>query len=311
MNRNFYVLMDQSGGDGGASGGQASAAVGGNDNGNNSNGGGGTTVVTPAANGSAAAPAAGFEWLGKDVPELDVGYVTNKGWKAPTDILAAYKGAEKFISAPVDQRLVMPGDKATPEEVKAFWGKLGTPAEAKDYKIAVPAGDDGAFAKQAAEWFHGANLTQKQAEAVTTKWNEHVANMAATQATQKAQAFAADDAKLKVEWGAAHDKNVFIAKEVVGKLGLDAKTIDKMEASLGHHGTMTLLAKIGAGLGEDGFVGGRTENTFGDALTPAAAKSQIETLKQDKAFVASYLKGDATAKAKMAELHKYAYPDQQ
>lgn len=278
--------------------------------------GGSTTVAATATSATTtatttAAPATtGYEWLGKDVPELDLGYVQNKGWKAPADILNAYRGAEKFISAPVDQRLVMPGEKATPEEVKAFWGKLGTPADAKDYKIPVPAGDTGEFAKTAAQWFHGANLTAKQAETVAAQWNEHMTNLAATQATQKAEAFQKDAAALKAEWGAAHDKNVFIAKEVSTKLGLDGATIDKISDAIGHRSLMNLLAKIGAGLGEDSFTAGRGDNSFGDALTPAAAKAQIEALKNDKQFTQDYLNGKADARAKMAELHKYAYPEQ-
>lgn len=269
-----------------------------------------TTTGAPATATAATGATTGFEWLGKDVPELDVGYVTNKAWKSPMDIVNSYRGAEKFMNAPVDQRLVMPGDKATPEEVKAFWGKLGTPGEAKDYKIPTPAGDKGEFAKTAAEWFHGANLTQKQAETVATKWNEHMANAAAAAETQRATQFQADEAALRTEWGAAYDKNVFIGKEVVGKLGLDAATIDKLSGAIGHRGLMNLLGKIGSGLGEDSFTAGRSDNNFGTALTPAAAKSQIAELQQDKQFVKDYLNGDTKAKARMAELHKYAYPEQ-
>ena len=43
-------------------------------------------------------------------------------------MLNAYRGAEKFISAPVDQRLVIPGEKAEKAEWDNFYAKLGRPA---------------------------------------------------------------------------------------------------------------------------------------------------------------------------------------
>jgi hypothetical protein len=265
-------------------------------------GAGGTTT--------AASTTETIDWL-KGATELDVGYVKNKGWASPADVLAAYRGAEKFISAPVDQRLVIPGEKAEKAEWDAFYGKLGRPADAKDYKIPVPEGDKGEFAKTAAGWFHELGLSQKQAEGVAAKWNEHVGNLAATEATNRATTFSADEAKLKVEWGAAYDKNVMIAKEVVGKLGLDAGAIDKLQGALGHHGVMSLLTKIGSGLGEDSFTTGRDNGSaFGNAMTPAQAKAEIAALQNDKAFVSKYMAGDKDAKGKMTSLFNMAYPEQ-
>ena len=265
-----------------------------------------TTVTNPAA------PAATetIDWL-KGAPETDVGYVKNKGWQSPADVLNAYRGAEKFISAPVDQRLVIPGEKAEKAEWDNFYAKLGRPAAPTDYKLPVPEGDKGEFAKTAASWFHELGLSSKQAEGVASKWNEHLANAAATEASARQTSFTGDEAKLKTEWGAAYDKNVMIAKEVVGKVGLDAKTIDALQGAIGHHGVMNLLVKLGSGLGEDTFVTGRDNgSSFGNAMTPAQAKAEIAALQNDRTFTQAYLKGGKAEMEKMKTLMGYAYPEQ-
>ena len=59
------------------------------------------SIQTPPT-GAPPAPAASH-WLGEQADELTRGYVANKGWSNPMDILAAYRGAEKFISAPVER----------------------------------------------------------------------------------------------------------------------------------------------------------------------------------------------------------------
>jgi hypothetical protein len=92
-------------------------------------------------------------------------------------------------------------------------------------------------------------------------------------------------------------------------LNLDAATIDKLSDALGHRATMNLLQRVGAGMREDSLVTSDSPSGFGSALTPAQAKAQIQSLMQDRDFTDKYLKGDSTARTRMAQLHSYAFPE--
>lgn len=160
----------------------------------------------------------------------------------------------------------MPGKDAKPEEWAAFYKKLGAPEKAEDYKLPVPEGDDGAFAKEAANWFKDAGILPQQAEKLAAKWNEFQA--AQVQAADKAEADrmaalhaknTAEQADLKNEWGQNHAANLefarraatqFFPKEQAGPV------ISAIESVLGYKGTIQMLHRIGQGLAEhDGTVG--------------------------------------------------------
>ena len=276
-------------------------------------------VVAPAGSTSAAVAAAppvvstpnvaGPEWLaGAD--ELKVGYVQNKGWKDPSQVVDSYINLEKLLGAEKAGRtIVLPGDKAEQAEIDAFYAKLGRPAEAKDYKVEIPAEYGNAqFAEAAKAKFHELGITAKQAEGLTAFNNEFVKGQIAAQTNQSAEAFNADVAAIKTEWGAAHDQNVVIARNAAAALGWDGAKIDKISGAIGHKATMQMLHQIGSKTGESDFVTG-TGNSYGGAKTPAQAKAEIQTLKQDKAFTAKLMNKDAEASARWTQLHQYAYPE--
>lgn len=266
-------------------------------------------TINAGAPPAAAAPAAAPEWL-KGADETTLGYVQNKGWTEPTQVLEGYRNLEKLLGADKAGRaVVLPGEKAEPAEVAAFYEKLGRPADPKDYKIAVPEGYDPGFAEAARAKFHELGITAKQAEALAAWNNEYISNVVAGQQNQTAEAFQKDVATLKEEWGAAHDQNVVVARNVVNALGWDAAKIDKLSAAIGHKELMQTLHQLGTKMGEDSFVGGK-DTQYGGALTPAQAKSRIQELRNDKAWTARYLSRDAEAMAEMTKLQRYAYPDQ-
>jgi hypothetical protein len=72
---------------------------------------------------------------------------------------------------------------------------------------------------------------------------------------------------------------------------------------------MELFQKIGARMGEAEFVSGDRKEPFGNALTPAQAKDQINTLRADKDFVKKLMNKDAESTQKWTRLHQHAYPE--
>lgn len=255
--------------------------------------------------------ATGIDWL-PNADEATTGYLQNKGWKSPTELLSSYQNLEKLFGADkAGNTVVLPKENSTPEELSNFYNKLGRPSDASGYKIPVPEkGGDPEFAKVAAGKFHELGLSKAQGEKLAEWYNGMAATSISARETQTTQTFQSDEASLRTAWGAAYDQNKVSAQNAVAALGLDSATIDKLQGSLGHKGTMELLAKIGAKSTEGSFVTGETSNSFGNVQTPAQAKDNIRSLMNDKDFSAKYIKGDADAVAKMKLLHSYAYPEE-
>lgn len=171
------------------------------------------------------------------------------GAPAPADPNAAGEAALK-----------LPGKDATPEQWAEFYKVIGAPEKAEDYKLPVPEGDDGAFAKTAAEWFKDAGILPQQAEKLAGKWNEFVASQQQAADNAETDRLAAlhaknteEQADLRNEWGQQHAANMefarraatqFFPKEQAGAV------IEAMESVLGYKATIQALHRIGQGLGE-------------------------------------------------------------
>jgi len=251
-------------------------------------------------------------WLpGAD--EATAGYVQNKGWSEPAQVLESYRNLEKLLGADkANNAIVLPKPDAPQAEVDAFYSRLGRPSDPSGYKIEVPAvGGDPEFAKTAAAKFHELGLTQKQGEGLAAWFNGHTGELSTKMQTQTQEQIQAEALQLKTEWGAAHAQNMVAAQTAARGLGIDGPTIDKMEAAMGHKAVMDLFYKIGSKMGEASFVTGDKVERFGNAMTPGQAQARIAELRKDKDFVARYVSKNAEAVAEMKRLHDFAYPEPQ
>lgn len=261
--------------------------------------------VSPAPTSLPSAPP--ITWLdGAD--ETTVGYVQNKGWSDPKQVLDGYRNLEKLLGADkANNAVIVPRADAKPEEWGAVWDRMGRPTAPDGYKgieNASPELQKAMFGK-----FYELGLSKTQGESVA-QWISELGTQNQSQAQAEAQArFQQEDQAIKTEWGAAYTQNLAQAQAAARGLGLDAESIDKMSNALGHKATMSLLQKIGSRMTEDSFVSGERTETFGNALTPGQAKAQIQNLMQDRDFTKQYLAGNQEAKAKMEALHRFAYPE--
>lgn len=236
------------------------------------------------------------------------GYVQNKGWQKPDDLLNSYRNLEKLTGAGPDKLFKLPDDGDT-EGWNNLYGKLGRPEKPVDYKLPLPEGADGEFADWAKGTFHELGLTTKQGEALAAKWNEFVGGKATASQEQFKMEIANQDKALKQEWGAAYEQNLNVARNAARELGFDAPTVDKLEQSLGFSGLMKMMHNIGSKVGEASFVSGDTSTGKFGIMTPEAARSQIKALQSDAAFVRDYTAGKVDARQKMQQLHQWAYPE--
>jgi hypothetical protein len=254
-------------------------------------------VNNPAPN------ASGNWWDGFQDNELK-GYVQNKGWKDPADLAVGYKNLEKLLGA---EKMPMPKGADDAEGWNRVYDALGRPKSADDYKLSVPEGDDGGFAKLAAGKFHELGLTAKQAEGLAAWYNEQGSGRMNEMQQQQAAKAEADMQSLKQEWGAAFDENVEYGRRAAREYGLNAEKLSALENSLGTSEMLKLMATIGRAQGESDFVTSSSGNTFG--MTPSAAQQRINALRADKTWTAKYISGDADARSEMQRLMNLAYPE--
>lgn len=260
-------------------------------------------VNTPVTDATGSPGTNDAPWYGK-VDADTKAYIDAKGFKAIGDVVTSYRNFEKLRGAPAERALNLPEKPDDKAGWDVVYDKLGRPKTSTDYKLPIPPGDDGTFAKTASGWFHEAGLSQKQAEAVAAKWNEHLAGVMSEQGQQSVRDLNTQKETLKNEWGSGHDKNMTVAIGTAKMLGLNAEMVDKLEGALGYDGVFKFLRDVGLKFGEDKFVAGDGKGP--GALTQESAKSQISALKADREFMKKYVNGDSAAQKHMTHLHKIA-----
>ncbi len=267
----------------------------------------GNPAGEPQGNAGASAPQGQqANWFDGYTEDLR-GLIQNKGWKDPQDVISSYSNLEKLLGADKAGRgLVLPKEDADASEWGKVYDKLGRPTSPDGYKLPVPDGDTGEFAKVAAGKFHELGLTAKQAEALAGWYNEQSAGIVQQSAAQLAQQSEADMASLEQEWGQSYDANIEASRRAVREFGFNEQELDAIERGLGTANMMKKFADIGKRLGESQFVEGKNSGNFG--MSPEAARVRVSQLKQDPEWTAKYLGGNADAKAELERLMKIGYP---
>lgn len=274
------------------------------------------TTAAPTTGGTtigASTGTTGDSWMSGFNDDLK-GYVGTKGFKAPGDVVDAYRHLEKLQGVPQERLLKLPekfyDDKGTmTPEGRQIYEKLGTPKDSKEYDLNrfVPKENgDPKLMEYFTKIFHDAGITKTSAEKIVTAWNELQGQNAVQMKDQAAQKFKDENSSLQKDWGVAFEQNNQLAKEGARRLGHDAKTIDALSQVLGHAATMKLYHQMGTAVGESAFHGGKPVNQ--NLLEPTTAQSRIQQYKQDRDFMTKVSKGDVEATQTWTRLHEMAYP---
>lgn len=262
-----------------------------------------SVAVVPASTGSAI----DTKWLGETPdPELK-GYVENKGWPNPVELLKGYRNLEKLVG---QARIAMPKDENDADGYSKVFDALGRPKAPGDYKLPTPEGADPKFVEAASKVLHEAGLSTKQAQKVATWWNESAATAQKAQAEAVERQSAQDMEQVQKEWGGAYNERVETAKRGIRVFAIDSETATKLETAIGTKAFMEFAYRLGSAVGEHGGAAGLENGgpPSGGALTPAQAIAEIARLKADREWGKKYAQGDAEAKRRMEQLHKWAYP---
>jgi hypothetical protein len=270
----------------------------------------GAQALSQAAAAAAPAAAANDAWWAK-IENQDVRtWAEAKQYADPVKAAEAHYNLEKLLGfEKAGRTLVVPGENATPEEIKAFQQKLGVPESADKYEIPVPAGMDDTFAKEAKGWFHEAGIPAPAAAKLAEKWNAYMES-AEQQAEQQFIAQSENDFNSwKAEQGAAYDQNLELYKRACAQFipadNLEQRKdlVSKIERAIGTATFMKMMASVGSGLAEHKMVGG---GEGGLVLTPAQAQQRINELRSNKDWSTAYLQGDKQKLAEMENLQKLA-----
>lgn len=254
-------------------------------------------TTNAAANATTTGQPTGPAWY-PDADANTAAFIQAKQWQNPAAAINSYIHLEKLFGADKAGNTVqIPGEAADQTVRDAFYNRLGRPESADKYSTkskdftGMPEDVSAAFITLA----HKEGLTDKQVQAIT-KWNNDSGANLTTKIEQDAVfELNTQQAKLKSEWGAAHDQNMQIAKEAATKLGWTKDQIDAMQLGLGFDGVMRLAHQLGVQVGEGKFIqgeGGRENNGGNGKMTPAQASAELNKLQTDQTFMKEWLNKD-------------------
>lgn len=258
---------------------------------------------------SAPAPAEGGDWTANLSEDLR-GYVGNKGFEGPEQVVDSYRNLEKLMGAPEDRLVKLPDNDDT-EGWSRVYNKLGRPADPKEYDLGDTVTDE-----NFGEWYrsvaHELGMTQGQAKALVDKMTER-GNEIQAQETMDARERAQETEKeLRTEWGAAYEENLAKIDRAATELGMSNDQLSALREAMGPAEAMRFVYGLGQKMGEDVFVDGGdgtgSKGTLG-AMTPEQAQSRIKQLSKDADFVERFQKGETKARDEWNRLHRWAHPD--
>lgn len=265
-----------------------------------------TAQVQAAADAAQGKIAAGetIAWLPDAAPEL-VGYVKNKGWTDPKQVLEGYQNLEKLRGVPAERLLTLPAADADEAAKGAFYEKLGRPKDVSGYEFKLGE-QDNAFDAGLKESFFKHGITAEQAKGVIADYAAIADAQTKAQQQAAAEKTNAEHLELMREWGAAANQNLGLAGKGKELLGWSDEMVDAIGATVGHKATLKMLADIAARAGEAPLVTDGGAQGYGNVMTPAQAKAKLAELQADPGFREKIFKGDAGALAERRRLIQFS-----
>ena len=228
-----------------------------------------STGTTPPPATGTPPPAASWRDSLPDDLKNDVGL---QQFNDVANLAKSWRSAQEMVGK---KGVIIPGEKATPEEFAKFYKDLGQP-ELDKYTLATPKesklNED--FLKTFRETAHKAGLLPKQAQGLLDWYLSQEQGFSdKAKADHTAEATKAING-LKTEWGQGYDKQIGLAKAAIREFGSPELVTYLNESGLGNDPQLIrLMAKAGAMLGEDKIRGDGGSGKFGK--TPVEIQREI------------------------------------
>ncbi|ARS27618.1 hypothetical protein [Sphingomonas sp. KC8] len=217
--------------------------------------------------------------------------------------LKAFENVEGLARSFIDtkklvglDKLVLPKDETDTAGWAAVWDRLGRPAEATAYEIAVPDGMPTEYADGFRGVAHEIGLTASQAKRLAIWNNEQTsAQMAALNQASQAEVQA-----LQNEMGTEWQPKLEAAKKFAKAMGVDQDLADQLDAKLGSANLVKFFMTAAERMGEHGRLD--TDGPAGGAISsdPVAERASLQA---DAGFREKLMAGDAGAKQRWDRLN--------
>lgn len=258
---------------------------------------------------------AGDPWH-KGIDAEIIGHWSNKGLdytdpaKIAVEMTKQHRAAERHFGVPADQLLKMPKADAKPEDIKAFWAKLGA-GEAKDYDLSTVKlnGEplDDALATTMRDALASAFVPKDKAVTIAAAVAKHIEE--GDRAKTTIEKLAIDSAKddLKKSWGKNVEYNFLVAERAVSTVAKAAGISEQQassalqalkDAGIGRAEIMKMFYAVGSKMAEDTFVERGADGSPAQGIgvtTREGAVSRLADLQKDLAWGKRFTSGDQQA----------------
>lgn len=196
--------------------------------------------------------------------------------KTLEDMAKGYVHAQKLVGR---DKVTIPKEDATEDEIENFWRKVGKPESPEKYDLSETQNLDTEFLDDFKKAAHEANVLPSQAEKLI-KWydlkaKEELEKSNATAESQRKEAFD----RLQKEWGQDFDQNRLKAKQ-----GYDQFVTPSLHDELKQKGLtkdptfLKVMYEVGKSLKEGSFRGEAVANI---GLTPEMAQEKLNNILSD------------------------------
>ena len=245
------------------------------------------------------------------LPGPDAELAAARGWESPAELLRQYRDLEAMVGP---DQVRMPGDSSSPEEVEAFWSRLGRPSTPEGYTFSpgeTATGYDTALSNWFREAAHAVHMPADMAQALHDRFREQATTARAQQWQSAEHERQHCESQLRRDWGRSYDARLEDARRAVERLGGDTLKQVFNDSGLGDNPTLVrAFADMGRLLSANSI--GEHEAAPAAPASATQAQREIMRLRSDGAFMAAY--GDRThpshdvAQQQMDELYAQAYP---
>lgn len=272
---------------------------------------GAPAAPAPGAPAAPAPPPGGTPWH-QGVEADTLGFWTNKGYKTEdpkavaTELTKQYRELERHFGVPPERLAKLPGADSKPEDVKAFWSKLGVPNEAKDYDFSGVKfnGKDleDSFVASLRTAMATAQVAKDKAPVIAQSFLNWLQDAELQSQTVTTARIAKEKSELEKSWGVNHQFNLLMADQGARRFGISNEEFARMGEVLGVGRASEMFRQIGEGLKEDGLVtAGSAPGQGGPPRTAEGAQQRLAELEKNSDWRSRITTGKATP----AELEEF------
>ena len=179
-----------------------------------------------------------------EVSDIDVAYISNKGFKTPADLLKSYRELERAYSSKIS--IPKDGDK---EGFSKLYSKLGMPNDLDGFDIEFQ-DDDKELGGQFKQVCLENNILPQSAKALYD-WFVKSRDETEEKINQSWEDKSFTEMKeVEQEWGAKAKQNIELMKRGIRLVSDDENVIENMEKALGTRQMMETFCRLGEAVSE-------------------------------------------------------------